>query len=263
MGFGISLLSLIPIRKEPDERSEMTSQLLFGEHFKILNIKHNWALIEASFDSHKGWVDEKMITEIKLQTYNALNFDTPFVIKRKTVNLKLENMSIQQIYAGSTIPFFNRDSCRFSIESRHFETSEKLNNSDIKSISQEISDVSLLYCNSPYLWGGRTPFGIDCSGFTQIVYKICGIKLPRNAAQQSGYGKAVKNIRKSQIGDLGFFTKMQADEITHTGILLNDNKIIHASGKVRIDKIDDKGIFNEEINAYSHRLISIRNVINQ
>ena len=263
MKFGITLLSIIPIRKEPDDRSEMTSQLLFGEHFKILNIKHNWAFIETSFDSYKGWVDERMITGIKPDTFNALNSDTPFVINRKTVNLKLADMTFQQVFAGSNIPFLNKSSKRFTIESRQFEISEKLNTSDFKSIRPEISDISLLYYNSPYLWGGRTPCGIDCSGFTQIVYKICGLKLPRNAAQQAGCGQALKNLDKSQTGDLGFFTKMQSDEITHTGILLKDNKIIHASGKVRIDTIDEKGIFNEDINTYTHRLVSIRKVINE
>ena len=263
MKFGITLLSIIPIRKEPDDRSEMTSQLLFGEHFKILNINNNWAFIEAYYDSHKGWIDKKMVAKIKPETYNALDSDTPLVINRNIVNLKLEDKSIQQVYAGSTIPFFNKDSFRFSIESRHFEILEKLNTCGLKSIRKEISDTSLLYQNSPYLWGGRTPCGIDCSGFTQIVYKIYGLKLPRNAVQQAGCGQALKNMERSQTGDLGFFTKMQSDEITHTGILLKDNKIIHASGKVRIDTIDEKGIFNEDINTYSHRLVSIRKVINE
>lgn len=261
MKFGVALLSIIPVRKENDDRSEMTSQLLFGEHYKILENLPGWAMIETYFDSYRGWVDDRMISEISRETFKSLSSYTPVVINRKAVSLKLDDQSIQQIFAGSTIPFYNSISGSFTIEDRSFELSEKPGVAGTKSIRNEISDIALLYLNTPYLWGGRSPVGIDCSGFTQVVYKICGIQLPRDTSLQSDCGRVVEQPEQSREGDLAYFTKGRSDNISHTGILLGNNKIIHASGKVRIDRIDDTGIFAQEKHSYSHKLVKIMNVI--
>ncbi len=261
MEYGTTLLSIVPVRKESSEKSEMTSQLLFGECFSILEIKNDWAFIETFYDNFRGWVDEIMITEINPDTYESIASGNPFIIRQKTVNLLLEDNSVQQIVAGSTIPFFDIDTGRFSIEGRKFRISEKPGSPDLKNIREEISDISLLYYNSPYLWGGRTPFGIDCSGFTQIVYKICYIRLPRNASQQAEIGSTISNLGQSKKGDLAFLCKSGTEKITHSGILLGNDKIIHASGRVRIDRIDEKGIFNEKTYKYTHRLVTIKNII--
>jgi cell wall-associated NlpC family hydrolase len=261
MEFGITLLSIVPVRKESNDRSEMTSQLLFGECFRVLEIKNEWIFIESFYDNYRGWVDESMISEIKADTYEALASGNPLIVRQKSLNLKLEDKSVLQIFAGSTIPFYDSDSRQFSVENKKFKISEKLDFPDLKNIREEITDVSMLYYNSPYLWGGRTPFGIDCSGFTQIVYKICYIRLPRNASEQLSCGKIISNLEHSEKGDLAFFSKTGTNKITHSGILLGDNKIIHSSGRVKIERIDEKGIYNESINTYTHRLVGIRNVI--
>jgi hypothetical protein len=261
MEYGIALLSIIPVRKESSEKSEMTSQLLFGECFRILEMKNNWVLIESLFDNHQGWADEIMITEISRDTFNMLASGAFLTIRQKTIDIILADNSVLPVFAGSTIPFFDKYSGKFAIEGREFRISEKLHCPGIKNIRQEIENIALLYYNSPYLWGGRSPWGIDCSGLTQIAFKICGIKLPRNSYQQAECGKPVADLKRSKKGDLAFFTKGSPVEITHTGILLEQDRIIHASGRVRTDMIDEKGIFNEERDAYTHRLVTIRNVI--
>ena len=117
-----------------------------------------------------------------------------------------------------------------------------------------------MYLNSPYLWGGRSPFGIDCSGFTQMVFKLNGIKLPRDAYEQAEIGKTLNFIEETQKGDLAFFDNEEG-KIIHTGIIIDKNKIIHSSGKVRIDNLDHYGIFNAETGKYSHNLRLIKKVV--
>ena len=119
---------------------------------------------------------------------------------------------------------------------------------------------ALIFLNAPYLWGGRTPFGIDCSGFTQIVYRLQGINIPRDAHQQAEVGNTLSFIEESQEGDLAFFDDSEG-EITHVGIIMNNNNIIHASGKVRIDKLDQQGIFNIEKKIHTHKLRIIKSIV--
>jgi len=116
------------------------------------------------------------------------------------------------------------------------------------------------YMNAPYLWGGKTPFGIDCSGFAQQIFKLCGYKLKRDAHQQYLQGSVVKNFEEAQPGDLAFFEN-EKNMITHVGILIEDQYIIHASGYVRKDKLDEKGIMNEESSTYTHKLVGFKRIL--
>jgi hypothetical protein len=124
----------------------------------------------------------------------------------------------------------------------------------------KLIETASMYLNTPYLWGGKSPFGIDCSGFTQMVYKINGYELKRDASQQAAQGEVLSFIEESEPGDLAFFDNSEG-EIIHVGIILKNNYIIHAHGCVRIDRLDQSGIYNTEQNRHTHRLRVIKKII--
>jgi cell wall-associated NlpC family hydrolase len=170
------------------------------------------------------------------------------------VQVAVNGHNITPIVMGSSLPFYR--SKKFFIGQKEFSYDgqvKTLTKPDIKSVAEN----AFMYLNAPYLWGGRSPFGIDCSGFTQIIYKLSGILLSRDAWQQAQHGRSISSIEEAREGDLAFF-KNDEDKIVHTGIVLNNNRIIHASGKVRVDKLDNHGIFNVDRNGYTHRLASVR-----
>lgn len=256
---GICLLSVIPLRFEPTDTSEMVSQLLFGEMFQITETQNSWLKIITVFDSYEGWIDKKQCCYISTEEFNRLNKENTAVstdivqlIYNKTLNF------ITPILMGSSLPaieekFLNIDNNEYIFESDY--TSKSINVNGVK-----ISEYARQYLNAPYLWGGRTPFGIDCSGFTQIVMKLCGISIARDAAQQALQGKPIDFISEAMPGDLAFFENSE-NNIVHAGIILYNQKIIHASGKVRIDDIDHEGIFNNDLHIYTHKLRFIRRFV--
>ena len=257
MSQAITLLSLVPIRKSPSEQSEMVSQLLFGETCIILNEEGDWLNIKTTFDDYCGWIDKKMVTEID-SDFSKIGIKqiiaNPFI---KITNN--EDNTSQYIVAGSEIYNLSKQTKTFSINSKSYILDD-LHEPDVHlSIRDQLINTAMSFINSPYLWGGRSIFGIDCSGLVQIVYKVCKINLPRDAKDQNNTGETI-SIDKSKHGDLAFFTK-DGRTISHVGIILKDDKIIHASGKVRIDKLDQSGILNEDLNDYSHQLVSIKNLL--
>lgn len=246
---GFCHLSVIPIRETPSDLSQMTTQLLFGDVFEVLDRKDNWLQIQNAYDDYIGWLDNKQQIVISIEEFNSLK--SQLYTNDKSGELIL-NGELYPLLPASSFP----SEGSFKIGQLSFETRLALlpfseNRSD------EISSIALSYLNAPYLWGGKTPFGIDCSGFTQSVYKIVGIKLKRDASQQATQGETLSFLSEAKVGDLVFFDN-EEEKITHVGILLDDNKIIHASGKVRIDTIDHQGIFNAETKSYSHNLRLIK-----
>lgn len=262
MNYGISELSIIPVRKEPTERSEMVTQILFGEHFEILEGLENWSKVKLAFDNYEGWVDTKMISPIEENLYQDLNKELQ-VVANDTFNLVFQekDYSNKLIVPGSSLPFCDLDKKSFKIADKSYSYQGKVSeNSTDDYLRDSIIESALKYFNSPYLWGGRTPYGIDCSGLTQIVYKLNGIVLPRDASQQVLTGETLTFVEEALPGDLAFFDN-EDGKINHVGIIWDRHKIIHASGKVRIDNVDHQGIFNVDKKRYTHKLRVIKRII--
>ena len=256
--FGVCRLSLVSVRKEPSDQSEQVTQLLFGDHYTVIeqNKNRKWIRIRIYFDDYEGWIDAKQHQSIAREYFDHLNH-AEFKITTDLTSTLLYNKSPQIVLMGSIIPISS---------SELFKMEEQFAfNGEAKNIGQR-RDFSFLrtmaskYINCPYLWGGKSPFGIDCSGFTQMVFKICGYKLLRDSSQQASQGRGVDALAASRQGDLAFF-KNEEGRIVHTGILLSENKIIHASGKVRIDQITEQGIQVAETRNISHNLAAIRRIL--
>ncbi|MCW3076548.1 MAG: Hydrolase Nlp/P60 [Bacteroidetes bacterium] len=259
MQFGICLLSVVPCRKEPANSSEMVTQLLFGEHYTILEITENWLKIKVAFDNYECWINVKQHTRISESTFNQIQKQQPVYSNELIQVMSSESGDVNfPICLGSALPFFNNR--KISFEDKIFTFEGATYSSNEKRSAKNIISTSYLFINTPYLWGGKNPLGIDCSGFTQLVYKLNGYKLPRDAYQQVELGNALSFVEEAEAGDLAFFDNEEG-KIVHVGVLLDHERIIHASGCVRIDKFDHYGIFNTDTKKYSHTLRVIKKVI--
>ncbi len=252
--FGICNLAIIPLRFEPSDKSEIVSQVLFGEHFEVLEQLKQWSKIKLQYDDYEGWVDSKQYQIISESEYNQLSEDVIVLNADLIEYITGQNNLLLPIPLGSSLSFLSHGDINTS--NFNFEGTKI---SGIKT-KDCILNTAYMYLNAPYLWGGKTPFGIDCSGFTQMVYKLNGYKLMRDASQQATQGEALSFIEESEAGDLAFFDNEEGN-IIHVGIIMDDNYIIHASGKVRIDRLDHLGIYNAEINKHTHKLRVIKKII--
>lgn len=248
MQYGICNLSIVPLRAEPSDMSELVSQVLYGEHFKVLEQRKKWSKIRIAFDKYEGWIDNKQYLEITEDIYKAKD-NEELVLSSNLVEFISDETQLMPIPIGAVLN-------SLSLLSHEHDGATV---SGILS-KENIVKTSYMYLGAPYLWGGKTPFGIDCSGFTQMVYKLNGYKLLRDASQQATQGEALSFIEESEPGDLAFFDNEEGN-IIHVGIIMENNYIIHAHGKVRIDRIDHSGIFNVETNRHTHRLRVIKKVI--
>lgn len=252
--YGICNLANIPLRIEPNDRSEILSQVLFGEHFEILEQLKPWVKIKLQFDNYEGWIDEKQFYLINKVDFDKLSNEKIVLNGDLIQYITGDNNFLMPIPLGSSLSFL--DFKEININNYLFEGTKT---SGINS-KNDLINTACLYLNAPYLWGGKTPFGIDCSGFTQMVYKLNGYNLLRDAKQQANQGEPLSFIEESEPGDLAFFDNDEGN-IIHVGIIMNDNYIIHASGRVRIDRLDHSGIFNAEINKHTHKLRVIKKII--
>ena len=252
--FGICNLAIIPIRAEASDRSEQVSQLLFGEHFKIIELTAKWAQVELAYDGYIGWIDTKQFQSISSEDYAYLN-ETASILNADLIEyIVTPNNQLTPIPLGASLSFLENESINTANYS--FDGTKVCGTKS----KTEILKTAFMYLNAPYLWGGKTPFGIDCSGFTQMVYKLNGYHLLRDASQQASQGIPLSFIEESEPGDLAFFDNEEGN-IIHVGIMMENNYIIHASGKVRIDRLDHLGIYNADTNRHTHKLRVIKKII--
>lgn len=251
---GIINLSLVAVRKSDSDKSEMISQLLFGESFDILDYRKEWMLIKTHHDSYTGWIDYKQFLKIEAEQLLQFNESKKYYALDLVNKINFHDRSFS-ICIGSSLPSYNGN---FGVINGHKYTYEGrvICQTDVES-QKYIAKIALLFLNVPYFWGGRSPFGIDCSGFSQIVFKLNGLMLKRDSFQQAEQGVEVNNYYSSKQGDLAFFEDEEAI-ISHVGILLGNNQIIHSCGRVKIDKIDDKGIIDNDSQKHTHKLRCIK-----
>jgi gamma-D-glutamyl-L-lysine dipeptidyl-peptidase len=257
MEFGVCTLSVVAVRERPDHKFEMVSQLLFGELFEILEQRNGWYHIRIIHDSYQGWVSVDQVEALEFDEYQALK-NQPSTVTGDLLSFiqdKTQQTSFP-ISAGCSVYFPQNGN--ISLGGKVFHYPGQL--LDLTNPQHElITNHALMFLHTPYLWGGRSAFGMDCSGLVQLAYKMGGFKIPRDAAVQATQGETVHLIHETIPGDLLFFDNQEGD-INHVGILLQEGYIIHAHGKVRIDMIDHNGIFCKEKNRYTHKLRLIRRI---
>jgi cell wall-associated NlpC family hydrolase len=256
--YQVCRVAIAPLRKEPSDRSEIVSQLLFGDRVEVLEKTDKWCLIVTKHDNYHGWMDPKQLEKISKIQYLDDEGHKYFSALQVTTSLIAEDRSTYYLNPGSTMPYYNNGFCYLG--DKKFEVLNAPTQAPVLSNEEEILKCAKFYENAPYLWGGRSLFGIDCSGFVQMVYKLNGIQLKRDASQQAEDGTLVAFLAEAKLGDLAFFDNENGN-ITHVGLMLNNHQIIHASGKVRIDPIDDQGIYNAELGRYTHKLRIIKRVV--
>lgn len=260
LDFGVCRLSIVPVRADTSDKSEQLTQLLFGDHYEVTGQSKDrkWLRIKINFDQYEGWIDASQHHTILREYFEYLN-RAEFKITTDVTASILYNKSPQIILMGSMIPISSSE--LFKMEEQ-FAFNGEAKNLGQKREFEFLKNTAIKYLNAPYLWGGKSPFGIDCSGFAQMVFKICGYRLFRDSSQQANHGKLVKSVDQGKPGDLVFF-KNADDKVNHVGILLDDDRIIHASGRVRIDHLNEEGILNLETKIYTHQFAHIRRILSE
>lgn len=249
MKHGLCHLSIVPLRLEASDASELVTQVLYGETFKVLEERKKWSRIRLQFDKYEGWIDNKQFVFTSEEDHQTLTKTTPKLVSDLVGMLTTQENQLLALPMGCNVaaaPYL-KHTAEGAVISKKFP-------------KHHIVETALLYLNAPYLWGGKSPFGIDCSGFTQMCYKLNGYKLLRDASQQATQGEPLSFIEESEPGDLAFFDNAEGN-IIHVGIIMEDNYIIHAHGKVRIDRLDHTGIFNYEQRKHTHKLRVIKRVV--
>lgn len=248
--FGIIQVALAPIRATASDRAEMVTQLLFGETLEVLETDNQWIKIRCTHDNYEGWTDHKLIAPVDLKACQYWQKIATHKLTQNHFDFHSDDGLIT-LYKGSMLPTdfmtgFRLGGILYQAKNQH--TSLERN--------QSVIEIAQGFMNAPYLWGGRSITGIDCSGFTQQVFAFMGKKIPRDASQQIQLGEPI-SMSNSQAGDLAFFQN-ENGKIIHVGILTGQGTIIHAHGKITEDFIQADGIYKKIDMSKSHELHSIK-----
>lgn len=255
----IALHSVVPVRTEARESAEQSTQMLFGELCTILEQIPRWNRIKLLSDGQEGWVDAKMIAPMNTEEekgYRAALKDAAMVAMPMAYAVSENNGQTIPLTAGTRLT--NYKDGRFEVLGVGF----RIDSSMVLTTPHELNQGNLLqtvrfFINIPYLWGGKNALGMDCSGFTQVVMSLFGKSILRNAGEQVRQGLEVKKLKDVQAGDLVFFDH-EDGKISHVGIAIDNNRVIHCSGRVKVEKLDETGIFSAEQGVYTHHLAAIR-----
>ena len=250
--YAIANLSFVPLRADASHRSEMVTQVLFGEYLKIIETKGGWCYVSLEQDGYKGWIELRQLVKIDESEYQKFATTEKTKVLHSFTKVTVNGLEVL-LPKGANLPYYKEGSFIFNGEKIAFKGAVVEGKQEIKTLLK----TAHCYLNTPYLWGGKTEFGLDCSGFSQIVYHVNGYEINRDASQQAKQGELVAFFAEAKAGDLAFFD--EDERITHVGIILDNEKIIHAAqGKVRIDSLDSEGIYNKDRNKYTHHLRIIR-----
>ena len=269
---GISLHSIVPMRAEAREGAEQNTQMLFGELCEIIEEQARWKRIRLESDGQEGWVDAKMVTKMSPAEYKsyreAYTGSSAIVAMPMAYAVSENNGQTIPLTAGTRLAKYQvtKDEAqkvffgRFEVLGVGFRIDPAM----VIAKSPDLNEQNLLqtvrfFLNIPYLWGGKNAMGMDCSGFTQVIMSLFGKALKRNAGEQATQGRKISDLSKVQAGDLVFFDH-EDGKISHVGVAIDSERVIHCSGRVKVEKLDFNGIFNAETGVYSHHLMAIRRV---
>ncbi|MFC2106758.1 NlpC/P60 family protein [Bacteroidota bacterium] len=252
---GICTIATIAVRISPSHSSEMVTQLLFGEQYTVLEEITQWIKIVNKYDDYEGWIPTNQFTISDKAYDEALHCFSQRVFSNASLK---EDESII-IPAASILPINKSGEIQICGNIIHYDA--PLFNPEKQQIKKEdIAENAKVFLGSPYLWGGKTFMGIDCSGLVQNAFRMSGIFLPRDSGQQASMGETINLIHEAESGDIAFFDNEEG-MINHTGIIIEDQQIIHSSGLVRIDHLDQQGIFNKSTQKYTHKLRMIKKIL--